>query len=237
MSRRPTGLKKCRRCGERHPFPSEFNVTRNGTPSMYCKHCPPRYRWCKGCGKRCRVPDELGPRGRKCRECKRRTKYLSDQKYYARHRERIIARANAWNHAHPERHREHLRKAWETMRADQERYATYLINKRIDHRLNGYTIGVQHKVNGTTDPWEAAPKGQAHGPQYDAEPLSNWLRREFPGWTHRDLAIWLDEDDSQIGRLLRGEQQHISLHVADRIFVKADCTHLLALLYPGESTS
>lgn len=230
----PRGKRRCQKCGKSRPYPSAFARTRNGTVSgVTCNRCGGE-RGCLKCGQLRRVPSEILPLGSVCFACKRKRRLAYDKARYRENREAIIARVKDWIERNPEKHTEYMRRSWERLRSDPERWREYLVNQRIDGRLQGRVRNAQ-ELKASVDGYATAP--QSHlGPMLDAGPIVAWLRSEFPDYPIKELADRLGEDDRSLWRLLN-EQHEISLHVADRIFVKADCPHLLALLYPIEEAA
>jgi hypothetical protein len=234
MKRR--GIRRCRKCGNRYPFPAGFGTTRTGKVSCYCASCAPVFRACQTCGRLCKAPEKIRPLGRRCFECQHDTTMAYQRRYYDANRKRIAARVKAWRKANPDRAAEHRRTAWRNLRADPERYGERLVRERIGRRLRGTAKGVF--AFPAYDGWKPPPP--AHGqsnhqaPILDATALADWLRFEFGAWPLEETARRLGVNEATVRRLMSGEQRHVSLHIADRMLVGADCVHLLALLYPDE---
>lgn len=232
--RQAHGYRLCRKCGLRRPWPSQFAVTRNGTVSgVTCNRCGGR-RGCLKCHQLRRVPDEIRPMGSVCNSCKHKRRLAYDKARYHEKRDEIIARVKDWIARNPEKHSEYMRTTYERMRSDPDRWRDYLVKQRIDSRLQGRVRNAQEPKVSAVDGYASAPSKL--GPMLPAAPIATWLRSEFPGYALTELAERLGEDDRLLWRLLH-EQDEVSLHVADRIFVKADCPHLLALLYPIEEAA
>lgn len=230
------GYRMCRKCGIRRPYPSQFARTRTGTVSdVTCNRCGGK-RQCQECGELRRVPDQIRPFGVTCAPCQIERRRAADRRRYREHADEVKARVREWQKRNPEKFRSYMRTAWENMRSDPERWNAYLVKQRIDRRVYGKG-GTAQAPKASIEGWQEAPRGSHFGEQLDAAPLSAWLRHEFHGWGYTDVARQLGEDDRQMRRLLLGEQRYISLHVADRICVKADCTHMLAVLYPMEQAA
>jgi hypothetical protein len=61
-------------------------------------------RQCQACGKAALVPDEIKPKGRKCRECIRQSRNAYNREYqktyYPEHRAETLKRARRYRRAH-----------------------------------------------------------------------------------------------------------------------------------------
>lgn len=241
-ARGPVGFRKCIRCNQHRSYPAGFS-SRTRDPertSRVCLECAAeakseRTRRCQVCQRVSEVPGEIKQLGRKCKRCLRESKRQQARERYAQDaelRERTRAKAKAWNAANIERHHHHQRTTYRRIQADRGRKEAERVRRRMNDRIKGI---VQGKVTPRSDSvagWKPLPVGTHSGPQLSTGPLRDWLMREFGNWEHHEIAQRCGMDGSHLTRILRGEQQAISLHTADRIFVEADCTHMLALLYP-----
>lgn len=236
--KRVKGKRRCNKCRKLRRWPDGFAVTKSGAPSQSCHACAQKERRCKRCERMCRVPREIRPLGRLCFACKKELQHEHDRAYYRLHREQVIARANAWNKAHPERHKGYIAAHFERVKADPERYAAYLARQRMRQRIKGHIkIDPDRKPDRRTIGGYSPPTIGSHtAPMVDAGPLADWLIREFGSWPTTELGRYLGVDDSHLQKLME-RQGKVSLHVADRICVGADCTHMLALLYPLETAA
>lgn len=115
-------------------------------------------------------------------------------------------------------------------RADAAGRAEWLITRRFENenRQRYWPSAVGAYV----PPATMANGGRRAGGWLDAGPLAQWMRREFHGWDHEEVARLLGVDGATVRRLVAGDARRVSLLIADRMFVNADCPHLLAVLYP-----
>ena len=207
----------------------------NGTRSAYCPACRTARKQAYQRIYRKQHRERFRAYERAFRERIHSDAYLTEKV-----RQRNRENARKLRETHPERYRKADQRTYWRLRNDPARWAQWLADQRErakDRRLrDGLPIRLASGNNGGNGGWTPAGVGAPNGPQLDAMPLRLWLRREFGGWPIHELARWLGEDDRHLGRLLNGTQQSISLHVADRIFVHADCTHLLSVLYPEDGS-
>jgi hypothetical protein len=251
------GKRTCRTCGKTKGY-SGFTArgrTYAGKPAKRaytCRACVRKAererereqrRWrkhgreCAACGQRAPFPDEIGAgRGAKCLTCRRRHRAEKARRARAMNPQAASAAAMRWRARHPDRAKDATRKWRERVMADPERRAELVINHRITERIKRGQGRLMPAVGGYVPP-TPHPRGngtQPSGRRLDAAPLAAWLRREFPFWPATEVARIVGVDERTVSRLTSGEARTVSLHIADRIFVKADCTHLLAVLYPPD---
>lgn len=224
--------RRCQICGQDRSVPDEIKA---------------KGLKCADCRKRLRKEYE---RAYNAKHRKRKTAY--SRAYYKAHRDQVratqrmwyevnrekrCAQQRDWNEANKEHRREYMRdyfKRWYAeLRKDPVRWADYLERKRIEDRLRNERRGTPlAPATGRGLGWKPAFKRNHTAPLVDAEPLAAWLSHEFAAWDVTDLARRIGVDDSHLQKLMNGKQRHVSLHVADKILVGADCPHLLDLLYP-----
>jgi len=168
--------------------------------------------------------------------CKRAARKEYKSRYYRENKEHIDAQVEAWKAEHPDAVDRYRRASWENLKADPERYEERLVANRISRRLSGATRGErlhQARAGG----YVPLPRGNHSGCQLPTEPLREWLLSAFKGWLITEIADYVGVDDSHLGKIISGKQQLVSEYVADKIFVGADCTYMLALLYPVEEAA
>lgn len=193
---------------------------------------------------------------RPCRRCRREQSHAAweaikaDPVKLAEHRaenarRRREVRAENGNAA------DRMRAASRRWKARAEQDAAWKANARANRRINerlraereaGEMPERNYKHRAEFHGYVPLPKGSNGGsnhakPILRAEPLAAWLRREFGAWRVADLARRLEMDEATLRRLINGQSRYVSLHIADRILVGADCVHLLALLYPPEDVA
>lgn len=140
---------------------------------------------------------------------------------------------------HPDRVAETRARYLAAVMADPEKRHAYNVRQRIEHRLrrerDAGTLELAKPGVAEFDGY--APAGNGHwGPMLKADPLREWLAYEFQGWDTASIGLRCGVDEATVRRLLTGQYKRVSLHVADRMFVNADCAHLLAVLYPDDGT-
>lgn len=200
------------------------------------------------------VPAEIRPKGERCVECKRRYRldyyarnrerevarqraYYRAHKaeraayahaYYLAHREEVIERTRDWERRHPGAANANRREWYERMRQNPERFARYLEDQRLASRLRAERDGKPKRSLSEAEYFERY--GNGSGGYKDTLPAEplRALLEEQPPKVGA-LARQSGVSERRISSVIHGQQKNVSLRLADCI-----CTAIgipLALVY------
>lgn len=228
-------MRSCRRCGVEKPL-SEFyerrNPKRHSRFSHYCKEC-----------ERARVREYKAQNPEKVK--------AKDRAYYERNRERVAAykreyeklrradpvireqllaeareRARRQRLERPEHVREIRRRSLQRRLSDPVRHAALLEQRRIEYRLRKERKGGSLQVRDK----RADVYGEDPQVRLPAAPFVAWLERKLSSYESIEaLARECGVNSRVFRRYTTGEQQRITLDVADRILTNEGSTHLWEL--------
>lgn len=159
------------------------------------------------------------------------------KKWYEENREEHKANVAGWKELNREKQLEYCRKHRRLLRADPERWAEYLENKRIDSKLRRERKGIETKVL-SQEQWEknhGYNRNTKEAVRVATEPLLHHIqkwRMSDPDNTDNLLAEAAGVSERRIGAIIRREQDHINLSTADKL-----CTALgmpFELVYDDE---
>jgi hypothetical protein len=205
-------MKRCSRCGRTKALQHFVRVRHPRNPGAWM------YKHCRACDRERQLAYRVAIQADPVRRADRNAKTTVKNR-------RLRA-------ANPERYAAYQAAYRERLKSRPENHALFLIDRRF--RREG-RINMAPAVDGYEPPSSGAHGHSNHtGPMLDVAPMRDWLAYEFQSWDCKDVARRCGVNEATVRRILSGQQRTVSLHIADRMFVNADCPHLLALLYPVE---